>query len=842
MYIRATISPALGSSVVINEGEIARFLVTLIVSNESSLQANDYQVELWHGSRNGQWKSSAFSPVSDSTLMIHDASTIKGTRTHAYSLYLPSNGVHRLDFTLRYRAGSKSPWIWSKDQTHAADGQIIYKPKSLLESIGFEALFSGVDTSVIVKTEASQVTGVDTFSLLSSAPVLRNQWSSVVVGQPLLLQKFYSLVKLSSPWMGPRQGGSTFVIDKDALLLGYLRSDGRHVVVLSVSGINCTSYIRSGNGRVLLKSRNDTDETQAHRAIVATGLDWQRTVDAAFYAARDISTRKESSPRAAVLHRTRLAEATPAWHETWYDGLGFCTWNSLGRELTEDRILNALQDLENSGVYITTLIIDDNWQSLDNNRRWDKFEANANFPQGLSHLTSEIRRRFPNVKHIAVWHSIIGYWEGIAPGGWIDQNYKCKTVKWHGGWDVRVVDPSDINRLYNDFYKFLTDSGVDSVKCDVQASLDEFDEAADRQSLGYAYQNAFKVNSLSHFAGRVIYCMAMQPAIFFHSLLPQTSPRTLVRNSDDFFPDIPSSHLWHVFCNAMNNIFTSHLNSLPDWDMFQSSLPQYAGLHAAGRCISGGPIYITDSPGKHDLSIIRQMTALSTQGSKRFVILRPSRISLPVDPYISYNQTTLLKVANYFGGYRGSSLLAIFNVSETLESSSIVSLNDFQAIIEDMKYIVRCHSTGRVYNGTSQDDLLMSVSLPVAGWEFMSSVTTKTISRDEGSVELGTFGLISSLAGAAAVVSWNAYKETGRIVFSVNLKAVGTLGMYVSDLPSRSVGELFVTIEEQPVPVSSVRKSGQDAKVLEIDVATAWKELGISTGFSNEVVIKVYLE
>lgn len=65
-----------------------------------------------------------------------------------------------------------------------------------------------------------------------------------------------------------------------------------------------------------------------------------------------------------------------------YDGLAYCTWNALGRELSEDRILSALQDLSDNGIYgshllrdfpkicanhavaVSTLIIDDNWQSL----------------------------------------------------------------------------------------------------------------------------------------------------------------------------------------------------------------------------------------------------------------------------------------------------------------------------------------------------------------------------------------------------------------------------------------------------------------------------------------------
>jgi hypothetical protein len=43
----------------------------------------------------------------------------------------------------------------------------------------------------------------------------------------------------------------------------------------------------------------------------------------------------------------------------------------------------------------------------DGNNRWVRWEANENFPEGLAHTTKEIRRRFPNVKHIAMWHSIV---------------------------------------------------------------------------------------------------------------------------------------------------------------------------------------------------------------------------------------------------------------------------------------------------------------------------------------------------------------------------------------------------------------------------------------------------
>lgn len=107
------------------------------------------------------------------------------------------------------------------------------------------------------------------------------------------------------------------MIDKDALLTGYVRSDGRHVAVLAISSIAKTTYIRSGQGKVLLKTRNDTDSVDTHHAIITTGYDWQRTVDAAFYAARDLSFAAEAG-ETGVISSSENDEVKAQWHETWY--------------------------------------------------------------------------------------------------------------------------------------------------------------------------------------------------------------------------------------------------------------------------------------------------------------------------------------------------------------------------------------------------------------------------------------------------------------------------------------------------------------------------------------------
>jgi len=143
--------------------------------------------------------------------------------------------------------------------------------------------------------------------------------------------------------------------------------------------------------------------------------------------------------------------------------------------------------------------------------------------------------------------------------------------------------------------------------------------------------------------------MSQTPDILFHSQLPQNRLPILVRNSDDFFPEIPASHPWHIFVNAHNAIFTQHLNVIPDWDMFQT-IHEYSGYHAAARCVSGGPIYITDVPGVHDLDLIAQMTGTTTRG--KTIIFRTSVMGKSLVPYNGYDDDALLQIGTYHGKYR----------------------------------------------------------------------------------------------------------------------------------------------------------------------------------------------
>ena len=101
------------------------------------------------------------------------------------------------------------------------------------------------------------------------------------------------------------------------------------------------------------------------------------------------------------------------------------------------------------------------------------------------------------------------------------------------------------------------------------------------------------------------------------------------------------------------------------------------------------------------------------------------------------------------------------------------------------------------------------------------------------------------MTGAAAIVRSDIFVvQNGRLRFDISLKALGTLGIYISDLETRTVPQNFMVIlSGRAVPVQTVWKErvGAGTKILAINVLMAWEEMGLVKGWSNEVVVQVFM-
>ncbi|EEP77892.1 conserved hypothetical protein [Uncinocarpus reesii 1704] len=848
---------------------------TVLLESSGSFPEQTWEVAIWHNVH-GAWAELLLQKVTGTRLPIAlgRQNTKSNYRRHTFSqeLEFPTGGRHAA-FTVKYRIDADSPWQWVNAQFGTKDGEIVFDPpRSWVEKYNdgdpagqLADFIRNLNPELNVEHHLSEAPGAVLWSVTGKVgPAVKDKsgHAMIALGLPKEFVRNFSLVRIWSPWLAPRHGLETYRLTEDAILSAFLRKDGLSLVLLAVSGpTNVVTLLKSGESGVFISARNDEVEESDVKVLSAVAPSFDLAIAAVMYEARKCARNfVQSTPPAESYERTNNAEGVDAqWLSTWYDGLAYCTWNSLGQDLTEEKIFKALETLETNGINIANLIIDDNWQSLDNKgqsqftRGWTSFEANPEgFPNGLRHTIDGIRTKHRNIKHIAVWHALMGYWGGISPDGELAKKYKTKIVQKAdriAGGSMLVIDPDDIHRFYNDLYSFLSVAGVDSVKTDAQFFLDALTDATDRSRFTASYQDAWSIASLRHFQAKAISCMSQAPQIIFHSQLPTTKPRILLRNSDDFFPDIPSSHPWHIFCNAHNSLLTRHLNVIPDWDMFQTNHP-YASFHAAARCVSGGPIYITDEPGNHDLALVNQMTALSLDGNS--IILRPAVLGSTIDVYHNYNEGHLLKVGSYTGrAHTGSGILGLFNVGGQ-DVVSLISITDFPGITPDTEaeYIIHAFSTGDTIAGPCDQSFLLSIGLEQGGWEILTTFPIRTFSlggkndkRNSGELtKVAVLGLLGKMTGVAAIVDSDVFvTPDGRLQFNVSLKAIGELGIFISNIGTKTVEDNFmVMLLGRAVPVETV-KIQESRNLLSVDVLAAWKHMKLERGWSNEVTVQIFM-
>ncbi|KAI4129264.1 MAG: hypothetical protein LQ338_002316 [Usnochroma carphineum] len=784
-------------------------------------------------------------------------------------------------FTLKFRLSSTDTWRWVNEHSNLRDGALHFQPQT--PPGGLEQYLKDFSQDFSVSQVESETPDTQLWSLTSPVKPAEGKASGITetsLGVPRSFSRWFSLVRIWSPWLGPRHGEGKFSPTEDAILSSFLRMDGLNLVLLAVSGVDevLTVFKPDNDGNVIVQSRNDSPEGGQARVLAAVGATFNTALAAVMYHARKIVAGYDTMSKISreEMQHALEKDVRPQYMENWYDGLTYCTWNALGQDLNEQKIFNALNILKSKGIEVTNLIIDDNWQSLDHHgqsqfqRGWTDFDANRRgFPKGLKHTVFTLRDQHPNIQHVAVWHALLGYWGGVSPDGNIAKTYKTRKVrKAEGltGGEITVVHEDDVPRMYDDFYRFLLESGIDSVKTDAQFFLDLMDDADDRRRFMKTYQDAWTIASLRYFSIKAISCMSQTPQILFHTQLPTNRPRLMVRNSDDFFPDIPSSHPFHIFTNALTSLFTSHLNVLPDWDMFQTTHP-YSSFHAAARALSGGPISITDHPASHSLPLIASLTAPTiSPDPPRTIILRPNNIAKCIEQgvYVPYHAQRFLQLGNYHSGSTagyGVGFLGVFNMSEQA-LAELVPLNHFPGVKKEERYVVRAFPSGELSEPMALEDQLpvVDLELGVKGWGVLTahplltcpppSPSASDRNDNEGAcrrMEIAILGLLGKFTGACAVIGTprlTTHPE-GAVTVKITLKALGVLGVYISTLPEMVMegkweDHILVLIRERAVPVHTVKiGEGNSGKVLEVDVEAAWKEMGLVAGWGREVEVVV---
>ncbi|WP_221031317.1 Sip1-related alpha-galactosidase [Actomonas aquatica] len=344
---------------------------------------------------------------------------------------------------------------------------------------------------------------------------------------------------------------------------------------------------------------------------------------------------------------------------------GWCTWDAFYHEVSPAKVLEGLRAFAAAGVSPRLLILDDGWQSIKTAPGGEKvltdWQPNARFGHDLSALVQTSKTTF-GISRFLVWHALTGYWGGVCPKALpacaprrvprtfspalLVQDKTGELAKW--GPAVNVPSAAAVADFFENYHHHLRAQGVDGVKVDNQAVLEGVASGlGGRVPLSRAYRRALAASAQRHFDGRVLHCMSCSPEGLY------LGHASLMRTSDDFWPDRAASHGQHLYNNAHASLWWGEFIR-PDWDMFQSGHPR-GGFHAAARVLSGGPVYVSDSPGQHDAALLRQLVL--SDGS----VLRAdgpgclTRDLLFTDPT---REPALLKIFNRVGD---TGLLGVFN-------------------------------------------------------------------------------------------------------------------------------------------------------------------------------------
>ncbi|XP_028781779.1 galactinol--sucrose galactosyltransferase-like [Neltuma alba] len=524
---------------------------------------------------------------------------------------------------------------------------------------------------------------------------------------------------------------------------------------------------------------------------------------------------------------------------------GWCTWDAFYLKVDPKGVREGVRGLADGGCPPGFVIIDDGWQSFchDNEavgdsgsldcsipgeqmlNRLTSFEENSKFKEyrsrkgpserGLGALVRDLKEEFKSLGDVYVWHAFCGYWGGLRPNVPGLPEARVVVPKLSEGAEklmrdlavdkilevgVGLVPPEDAHKLYDGLHSHLQSVGIDGVKIDVTQILEMLsEEYGGRVELSKAYYKALSDSVKKHFKGNGV-ISSMQQCNDFMFLGTQTI--SLGRVGDDFWctdpAGDPNGTFWLQGCHmvhcAYNSLWMGNFIH-PDWDMFQSDHP-CAEFHAASRAISGGPVYVSDSVGRHNFKLLHKLVL--PDGS----ILRCQHYALPTrdclfqDPL--HDGKTMLKIWN-LNKYTG--VLGAFNCQgggwcrvtrrnrSASECSKRVSCFASPEEVEWSKgmspicvteedvfavYMIKDHSLKLLKWWES-----VEISLDPFNYELLT-VSPVTV-LPKGSIHFAPIGLVNMLNSGGAIQSMEFGKQGNEV--RIGVRGQGEMRVFASEKP-----------------------------------------------------------
>ncbi len=351
------------------------------------------------------------------------------------------------------------------------------------------------------------------------------------------------------------------------------------------------------------------------------------------------------SPYAAAREAWRMAlehplmkDATPwRWRKYYpevFEYLGWCSWEEYRKDINEHILSEAVDKIEESSVPIRFVLIDDGYLSHRNDQL-TAFEPDADrFPNGWKPLLA--RRSKRGIRWMGLWQDFNGYWRGVAPEnnlGPINEHLiECMTKfrKLPEPIAVKMPRPGQLHSdmFYRAMVRSATDVGFDFLKVDDQAqNIRDYSGSCNVAAKAVENQLALESACAIHGYG-LINCMAHNPACVFH-----TRRSVVTRCSEDYLKgDLPRARR-HLHNSYQNMIYFGH-TVWGDHDMYHSCDEVAGGIMARSKAVSGGPVYLSDSPDKF---VMDNIMPLCDADGKLYRPLAPASAlpeSVFLDPFV----------------------------------------------------------------------------------------------------------------------------------------------------------------------------------------------------------------
>ncbi|XP_010908579.1 galactinol--sucrose galactosyltransferase [Elaeis guineensis] len=563
------------------------------------------------------------------------------------------------------------------------------------------------------------------------------------------------------------------------------------------------------------------------------------------------------------------------------DKFGWCTWDAFYLKVHPEGVWEGVKFLSDGGCPPGFVLIDDGWQSIchdDDDPRTDQqgmnrtsageqmpcrlidFRENYKFSDyrskedpahtGMGAFVRDLKAAFESIDHVYVWHALSGYWGGLRPRMPGLPDAKVITPNLSPGLrmtmedlavdkivnnGVGLVPPERAHELYEGMHSHLQSSGIDGVKVDVIHILEMLcQDYGGRVELARAYYKGLTASINKHFKGNGVIA-SMEHCNDFMFL--GTESICLGRVGDDFWCTDPSGDpngtFWLQGCHmvhcAYNSLWMGNFIH-PDWDMFQSNHP-CAAFHAASRAISGGPIYVSDSVGRHNFELLKNLALPDGTILRCEHYALPTRDCLFEDPL--HDGKTMLKIWNL---NKFTGVLGAFNCqgggwcpqarrnkcasefSHTITASASPADVEWKngknpISLEGVELFAVYMLQAKKLKLLKPEDKV-DVSLDPFDYELLTVSPVKVLSSKK-SIQFAPIGLVNMLNSGGAIQSF----EVEELKAKIEVKGAGEMKAFSSVSPAacRINGEEAEFVYENQVVTLQVPWSGSSSQLCVVD-------------------------